>query len=70
MDDLTFTHYRDSISDRECLGLVVGDVNAGEPTPAMKLADLDPKSLSQFGIQVAEWFVEQDKIWGGHKSTR
>ena len=64
--DATGSHHGQPISQRQCLGLVVGHEDGGEPEPAVQLVYFGAHLIAQPGVEVAQRLVEQDEFRAGH----
>src|SRR6201999_3302473 len=60
--DLPGPHDRDPRAELQCLGLVVGDVDRGEPQLVVELARLVPQLRAQAVVEVAQRLVEQQEL--------
>ena len=55
----TVEHHHDAIRHHHRLSLVVGDINRGDTNILLQVANEKPHLLAQFGIEVGQWFIEQ-----------
>ncbi len=67
--DAAVAHDGQPVTERERLGLVMGDEHRSEPEAAVELVDLGADLVAQAGIEVAQRFVEQDEIGAGDEAT-
>ena len=58
--------HRNPIAERHGLGLVVGDVDGGDPESALQPEDLGPHLTAQLGVEVAQRLVEQERVGLAH----
>ena len=60
--DAAVAHDGQPVTERQRLGLVMGDEHGGEPEAAVELVDLGADLVAQAGVEVAQRFVEQDEV--------
>ena len=46
LDDAALLHQRDPVGQRECLCLVVGDIDGGQPEPQLQLPQFHAQSFA------------------------
>ena len=54
-------HDRDAVPQRHRLGLVVGDVHRRDPEVVLELRELVAGLHPQFGVEVRQWLVEEER---------
>ena len=57
--DFSMVHYDDLVGQAHRLGLVVGDVDAGQAELALDLADFPPHVDPQLGVEIGQRLVKQ-----------
>src|SRR5215468_7274082 len=68
LHDLAGVHHGDPVRERHRLGLVVGHVDERDAGAALKLLQLPAHALTQLGVQVREWLVEQQNAGLDHEA--
>ena len=53
-------HHRDPVREAECLDLVVGDENDGDPGLPLQQLDFQPHLFPKLGVEIAEGLVQQE----------
>jgi hypothetical protein len=66
---LSRIHYRDPISHRKRLDLVVGDIDERRVEPLMKLFHLHTYLRAKLGVERRERFVEQEDARVAHRGA-
>jgi hypothetical protein len=61
LEDPALEH-RDPVAERHRLGLVVGDVDRGDPEPPLQAGDLGAHLAAQLGVEVGQRLVEQERL--------
>ena len=61
LGDPAIVHDRDAVRQRQCLGLVVGHVNGGDPDLLLQPTELGPHLLAELGVEIAQRLVEQQQ---------
>ena len=67
--DAPVAHDGQAVTERERLGLVVGDEHRGEAEAAVELVDLGAHLVAQAGVEVAQRLVEQHEVGSGDEAT-
>ena len=62
MPDLTIPHNDDSIRQRQCLFLVMGYINHGNPEFFLQLFNNDSEAYPYFCIQGTQRFIKQQHL--------
>ena len=60
-------HHRDPARHRERLGLVVGDIQAGDAEFSLHAFELDPHLVAESGVEVGQRLVEEHQRGIGHE---
>jgi hypothetical protein len=68
--DLAVAEYRDPVRHRHRLGLIVGDVDHGDPDLAMNALELNLHLLAQILVERAQRLVEQEHVGVEHEAAR
>ena len=68
--DLAVAEHRHAVRHRHRLGLVVGDVDHGDPDLAMNALELDLHLLAQVLVERAQRLVEQEHVGVEHEAAR
>ena len=62
LHDPPSVHDRDHVRQGERLGLIVGDVDGGEPELALNALEFEAHALAQLGVEVRKRLVEQEEL--------
>lgn len=62
MFDAALAHDGETIGEGERFLLIVGDVDGGDRRCSAEPADLGAHVVPQFGVEVGEWFVEEEDV--------
>src|SRR5438034_52235 len=68
--DPAVAHDGEAIAKSQRLALVVGDEDGGELESLVQLVDLGADLLTEAGVEVAQWLVEQHQIGTGDEASR
>jgi len=70
LDEGAPRHHRDPGGERQRLGLIVGDVERGDPHVAVEPQELEPHLRPQLGVQVGERLVQEQEPRLDHERAR